>query len=45
MKLLKSKKGQMFDFRSFIKGFLLGIIIGAVTIYLMYKGIIPIALP
>lgn len=45
MKLFKSKKGQMFDFMSFIKGLLLGIIIGAVAIYLMYKGIIPIALP
>jgi uncharacterized protein (DUF2342 family) len=48
LNLLFSKKammGGMFDFMSFLKGIIIGIIIGAAFIYLIHKGILPITLP
>jgi|TARA_Y100000310_G_scaffold301798_1_gene338582 small basic protein len=36
------KKGQLFDFMSFVKGLFIGIIIGAVLIYMGAKGSLPI---
>jgi len=45
MKLFESKKGYIQSWGDVIKGFLVGLIIGAVAVYLMHKGIIPIALP
>lgn len=40
--MFKSKKGFIMSPEDFIKGLVIGIIIGAVVIYLGAKGIIPI---
>lgn len=45
MKLFNNKKGFIQSYGDLFKGFIIGLVIGAIIIYLMHKGIIPIALP
>ena len=43
--MLFNKKGMIMSWADMFKGLLVGLILGAVIVYLMRKGIIPINLP
>ncbi len=42
LSILKGKRGMMTSWEDFFKGLLFGIITGAVLLYLIIKGIIPL---